>query len=222
MKKHFLLLIALFAASMFVMAEMTIYVYHKDGKKSTYIASKIDSISMVDAPHEYVDLGLSVKWATCNIGAHSPEEYGDYFSWGEISPKCIYLETNYKSLNPAPEVLPLANDAANANWGGLWRMPTIEEAQELLNTENCTWIKINVNGIKGYKITSKKNGNSIFIPECGMLDERGSVNVNGCAYYYLASTRGVLTISGEDVSLDNATTTRSILYEGRSIRAVHP
>ena len=216
MKKKFLFLMALLAVSLLALAEMTIYVYHKDGKKSTYIASKIDSISMVDAPHEYVDLGLSVKWATCNVGAHSPEEYGDYFSWGEISPKCSYLKTHYNTLSPEPEVLPLASDAANANWGGAWRMPTKEEAYELINPDNCTWTEINVNGINGYKITSKKNGNSIFLPKCGLIDERGTVNVNITAWYNLASKRTRLVLPNSVV------TYKSDLYEGSSIRPVHP
>ena len=129
--------------------------------------------------HEYVDLGLSVKWATMNVGATSPEEYGYYFAWGETEPKDYYHSSTYKWCNGSynnltkycidsdfgtvdnKTVLDLADDAAHINWGGAWRMPTVEEQQELLN--NCTWTWTTQNGVNGYLVTSKKNGNSFFL-----------------------------------------------------------
>ena len=114
--------------------------------------------------HVWVDLGLSVKWATCNVGANSPEDYGDYFAWGEITPKTIYTTSNY-SYSDNPTILPLSNDAAHANWGGSWRMPTDAEMTELRS--NCTWTWTSQNGVNGRKITSKSNGNSIFLPAAG-------------------------------------------------------
>ena len=117
-----------------------------------------------DDKHKAVDLGLSVKWATCNVGATTPEEYGDYFAWGETTIKSEYTEENSKTYeknisdisgNPA-------YDAATANWGGIWRLPTKVEFEELKN--NCTWQWIMQGGKYGYKVTSKKNGNSIFFP----------------------------------------------------------
>ena len=133
--------------------------------------------------HEYVDLGLSVKWATCNVGASSPEGYGSYFAWGETSPKSEYSWTTLKYCNNTTgdsfskynqteggtgdnrTVLELSDDAACANWGGSWRMPTDAEFQELI--DKCTWTWTKVNGKKGYKVVSKSNGNSIFLPAAG-------------------------------------------------------
>ena len=133
--------------------------------------------------HEYVDLGLSVKWATCNIGASKPEEYGDYFAWGETEPKSIYDWSTYKWCRGTSDtqskyctnssygtvdnktILEAADDAARANWGGSWRMPTNAEQDELRN--NCIWTWTTQNGVNGYKVTSKSNGKSIFLPAAG-------------------------------------------------------
>ena len=133
--------------------------------------------------HEYVDLGLSVKWATCNVGATKPEEYGDYFAWGETQPKSTYDWSTYKYCNGSETTLSkynnsssygtvdnkttldLSDDAARANWGGSWRMPTRAEQDELRN--NCTWTWTTQNGVNGYKVTSKSNGKSIFLPAAG-------------------------------------------------------
>ena len=149
------------------------------------------------AVHEYVDLGLSVKWATCNVGANSPEEYGDYFAWGETEPKSIYDFSTYKYCNGSDitltkynyssskgtvdnkTTLELSDDAARANWGGSWRMPTTAEQDEL--RENCTWTWTTQNGVYGYKVTSKSNGNSIFLPAAGFLDSvLYSAGSDGC------------------------------------------
>ena len=123
--------------------------------------------------HTYVDLGLpsGLLWATCNIGATSPEEYGDYFAWGETSPKEEYTEEN--SLTYGKQMSDISGnaqyDAATANWGGDWRMPTRAEQQELLN--NCTWTWTTQNGVNGYNVEGP-NGNSIFLPAAG--DRYGS------------------------------------------------
>ena len=178
MKKHFLLLIALFVASMFVMAEMTIYVYKKDGNKVPYVAAEVDSVGFTEITHEYVDLGLSVMWATCNIGANSPEELGNLYQWGELI-LCGSVE-NYKwsgtkvntyfkyvtnssyGIVDEKTELDYTDDVANVNWLGNWRMPSREEAQELI--DNCIWSKEVLNGVNGYRVVSKINGNSIFMP----------------------------------------------------------
>ena len=144
-----------------------------------------------ESGHEYVELGLSVKWATCNVGATKPEEYGDYFAWGETEPKTTYNWSTYKwcngndntqtKYNTSSEygtvdnktVLELADDAARANWGGAWRMPTDAEWTEL--RENCTWTwtsDYNGTGVAGRIVTSKINGNSIFLPAAGVRDDR--------------------------------------------------
>ncbi|MBQ3576658.1 MAG: hypothetical protein IJA28_04490, partial [Coprobacter sp.] len=139
--------------------------------------------------HEYIDLGLpsGIKWATCNVGATTPEEYGDYFAWGETEPKDFYNWNTYKhcvengdyySVNsycPNSDIgvednrtiLDAEDDAASANWGGSWRMPTKKEQEELLN--NCIWSPPSQNGKSGYKIISKINGNSIFLPAAGFF-----------------------------------------------------
>ena len=127
--------------------------------------------------YEAVDLGLSVKWATMNVGANSPEEYGDYFAWGETSPKDTYSWETYKWCKGSQytmtkyygtvdnkTVLDPEDDAAQANWGGTWRMPTDEEYEELV--DKCTWTWTTLNGVNGYNVTGS-NGNSIFLPAAG-------------------------------------------------------
>lgn len=158
------------------------------------------------ADYQYVDLGLSVKWATCNVGANKPEEPGDYFAWGETQPKDYYYWTTYKwcagdydeltkycdihgyahssSYVDKIYVLQLSDDAAHANWGGNWRMPLKAELDELINA--CTWTQTTQNGISGYEVTGK-NGNSIFLPKAGYKSE-GSLKYLGEYGYYWSST----------------------------------
>ena len=132
---------------------------------------------------DFVDLGLSVKWATCNVGATTPEGYGDYFAWGETSPKTTYNWSTYKYCNGSSfsitkyctdskcgivdnkTTLELIDDAVHVNWGGNWRIPTKEEFDELIT--ECDWTWTSYNGVNGYRVTSKKNGNSIFLPAGG-------------------------------------------------------
>lgn len=113
--------------------------------------------------HDYVDLGLSVQWATCNVGADSPVEYGDYFAWGETETKKAFSEETYTFIL-SPDVLTRRYDAATANWGEGWRMPSKQEANELC--EECTFVRKKINGVAGLLITGP-NGNSIFLPANG-------------------------------------------------------
>ena len=136
--------------------------------------------------HEWVDMGLSVLWATSNVGASSPSDYGNYYAWGETTTKSSYTEDNsrtYKvrmgdiSGNPS-------YDAATANWGDGWRMPTKEEFEELQN--RCDWQWMSQGGHYGCKVTGP-NGNSIFLPAAGwrlgaLLHHAGSLG------YYWGST----------------------------------
>ena len=120
------------------------------------------------AGHEYVDLGLSVMWATCNVGAGSPEDYGEYYAWGETKTKSSYDEGNCATYGKSiGDIGGTSRDVARVKWGSPWRMPTKAEFDELLNTANCTWEWTTLNGKKGYKVTSRKDDNSIFLPAAG-------------------------------------------------------
>ena len=156
--------------------------------------------------HEYVDLGLSVKWATCNVGASKPEDYGDYFAWGETTTKSTYDWSTYKYCNGSyntltkynnsssygsvdnKTTLELADDAARANWGGSWRMPTDAELTEL--REQCTWTWTTQNGVNGYKVTSKKSGytnKSIFLPAAGCRYDSSLFSAGSYGCYWSSS-----------------------------------
>jgi hypothetical protein len=193
--------------------------------------------------HEFVDLGLpsGLKWATCNVGATKPEEYGDYFAWGEVRPKKTYDWSTYKWSNgsgysltkycldndygrvDSKEKLTLSDDAAHTNWGGSWRMPSDEELNELY--DNCTWAWTTLNGVKGCKVTSNKNGNSIFLPAAGCCDEERSFKFIGKLGGFWASSLTPNTtycaqrvfFYSEDVSVAEATR-----EHGLSIRPVCP
>lgn len=136
--------------------------------------------------HAYVDLGLSVKWAACNIGASVPEENGYYYSWGELNAKSKY--TNETCLTNGIELGDISGDAkydvASSKWGGSWRVPTGAEIAELI--EKCEWKMEEREGVKGYKVTGT-NGNSIFLPMSG--HQRGSsVSEEGQSGCYMSST----------------------------------
>ena len=149
--------------------------------------------------HAYIDLGLSVMWATCNIGATAPEGYGDYFAWGETTPKNKYDWTTYKWCEGTATtitkycanaevgsvdnitILEREDDAATVNWGGRWRTPTSQELSELIN--QCIWIRTTENGIKGFRVTSKTNGNSIFLPAAGYKSNKTIVSLGSLGYY---------------------------------------
>lgn len=123
--------------------------------------------------HGYVDLGLSVRWATCNVGANSPEEYGNYYAWGETIAKKAFTVENF--INGVTTILGdditgTEYDVAHVKWGGKWRMPTYSEAKELV--ELCTWTVAEKNGVNGCIVTGP-NGNSIFLPAAGSPDSKG-------------------------------------------------
>lgn len=159
--------------------------------------------------HEYVDLGLSVKWATCNLGASKPEDYGNYYAWGETKHKKEYSAETYKWCVASDDVcrftkycpnepkesqyfqcelidnkttLELADDAAHVNWGDNWRIPTAEEMAELVR--DCIWEWTLYNGKTGFKVTSKKNSNYIFLPAAGKYSSEGSEKVGITAWYW--------------------------------------
>ena len=141
----------------------------------------------------YVDLGLSVKWATCNVGANTPEEYGDYYAWGEVETKESYEPNNYKFVNGGSAVndkntLDIENDVAHKEWGGKWRMPSREEFDELI--QNCTWTWTTQKGVNGFLVTSNKPGytdRSIFLPAAG-LRSLSELRLSGNIGFYWTTT----------------------------------
>ena len=139
--------------------------------------------------HQYVDLGLSsgLKWATCNVGADSPEDYGNYYAWGETETKAEYTQDN--SVTFGQQLNDISGnaqyDAATANWGGSWRTPTKDEIRELIY--NCNWTPETQNGVDGFKVTGN-NGNYIFIPASGYRDG-SSLYIYGECYYWSSTPR---------------------------------
>ena len=192
------------------------------GSTISFTTEQSSSTSNTENGHQYVDLGLSVKWATCNVGTTKPEGYGDYFAWGETRSKSYYNGSSYTYYDN-PTTLPLSADAARANWGGKWRMPTIDEFEELRN--NCTWKWTTQNGVNGYKVTSNSNGNYIFLPAAGYRDLGSLYGAGDYGYYWSSSAYG-----------PNYSTTALYLYfystwkerkndykaAGRSVRPVCP
>ena len=136
--------------------------------------------------HNWVDLGLSVKWATCNVGANKPEDYGDYYAWGETKTKSEYWVDNSVTYDKSFSDIKGDSryDAARANWGGSWRLPTEAELNELKN--KCRWKWTTQNGVNGYKVTGP-NGNSIFLPAAGYR-YGSSLYYAGEYGYYWSST----------------------------------
>ena len=168
----------------------------------TESAAATTATSGIDNGHEWVDLGLSVCWATTNVGASKPGNYGNYYAWGETTTKSEYNWSTYKhckgSRNSMTKyytqsdygtvdnktVLDAFDDVAHVKWGGNWRMPTYEELEEL--KEKCKWTWEKINNHQGYKVTGP-NGNSIFLPAAGCrLDS--SLNYGGSYGDYWSRT----------------------------------
>ena len=146
--------------------------------------------------YEYVDLGLSVKWATCNVGASSPEQTGLYFAWGETvgytAEQVENWERSFDSSSYTASVISTdlkpEQDAAHVNLGGNWRIPTKDEYQELLDNCNVVWTDdYNGTGIKGRIFTSNINGNSVFFPAAGGCDYSSVGGVGSYGDYWSAS-----------------------------------
>ncbi len=167
---------------------------------ATAVLTVIVITSTVEDGHEYVDLGLpsGTLWATCNVGADSPEEYGDYFAWGETEPKYDYDWSTYKWCNGSENTLTKyctdssfgtvdnktelepEDDAAYVNWGLSWRIPTVEQIQELY--DNCTSQWTTRNGVNGRLVTGP-NGKTLFLPAAGVR-RNDSLDYAGSYGYY--------------------------------------
>ena len=201
-------------------------------KKLLILLAAMIAVSTISVAqnHEYVDLGLpsGTLWATTNVGADNPEDYGDYFAWGETKPKSDYSWETYKfGSNPTKynnsdgkTTLDYSDDAAYQNWGSHWCMPTIDQLIEL--NDQCTWQWTTRNGKNGYLVTSKKNGNTLFLPAAGYRYGTSLNDVGSNGRYWSRSLYG----SNPDLA-------RSLLFDsgrvngswgsrlcGRSVRPV--
>lgn len=218
----------------------TSYTYIAFAKKDTsWVYGEILSFTTAQFELAPVDMGLSVKWANCNIGAKKAEDYGDHFAWGETEKKADYSWGTYKwgtgmysltkyntdiSRGPVDgkTVLDKEDDAAAVILGGSWRMPTAEEWAELI--AECYWEWTTQGGNNGYKVTSRKNGAKIFLPAAGG---------HGSTYHYDAGSYGrywASTLNAEDPAFawnvyfvsDYVCDYYYDRYYGRSVRAVQP
>jgi hypothetical protein len=178
-----LLLFLIFTASFTLILLYIVQIYGGVGLsmpgRLDEVLSIVSEHNEVGGKHKAVDLGLSVKWATCNIGASCPEEIGNYYAWGETQTKNNYEWDNYKwydgiGITKYPDKyytgtslftmnLEPSDDAAHVIWRGSWRMPTNKECNEL---KKCRITEAVLNGVKGYKVTAS-NGKSIFFPQDG-------------------------------------------------------
>ncbi len=194
----------------------------------------------------YVDLGLSVKWATCNVGATNPEDYGDHFAWGETEPyysslspltwktgkekgyawqsycgDSFFTEWSTPPYNATTKILTPEYDAATANWGGAWRMPTKAEQDELRN--KCTWTWTQKKGINGYKVEGP-NGNSIFLPASGYRYDSSLYDVGSYCVYWSSSLYEDYSSNAYCLYLSSGYVgwSGSDRYSGLSVRSVCP
>ena len=192
----------------------------------TSVSFSAPSSRTVGSKVGYADLGLSVKWATCNLGANKPEEYGDYYAWGETETKMTYDWSVYKWCNGSKEsltkyntsssygrvdnktVLDASDDVVRVKLGGKWRMPTYWEWMELC--EYCTWTSVNQNGINGRLVTSP-NGNSIFLPAAGC--RMGTDTSEDSCGFYWSSTLG---FNDPSCALSLGFGLNDVLYEGKN------
>ena len=189
--------------------------------------------------HEAIDLGLpsGTKWATCNVGANSPEEYGGYYAWGETAEKSNYDWSTYKWCNGSENtvtkyctssvlgtvdnktVLDPEDDVAHVKWGGSWRIPTLAEQEELFN--NCSWTWTTLNGVTGYRVTGP-NGNSIFLPAAGYRNGTDVYYRGSFGHCWSSSLNSYYSYYAYDLYFDdgNCYCYRNYRYYGQSVRPV--
>ena len=145
---------------------------------------KKELLTGVHNGYEWVDLGLSVKWATCNIGASTPWEYGDFFAWGEVKSKTFFSEDNYSESNLIGDIDGSSYDAAHIIWGGAWRLPKSEEFEELI--KKCIFKWSSFHNKNGWTVTGP-NGKKIFFPAAGYAWEKLSQNSDMWGSYLSSS-----------------------------------
>lgn len=204
MKKYILIALAALGVASANAETKVMRIYYGDGSSDTKLVSDVVKIAFEDMENpnisneRMVDMGLSVKWASYNVGATKPEEYGNFYAYGEIEPKEEYTLENYqwyfedyndwdcdeweKYYKLGATFTGTNYDVAHVKWGDEWRMPTRAEWNELIN--NCTWAWTGVNGVTGALATSNINGNTIFIPAAGnMVDDKHTHDQLGCFYW---------------------------------------
>ena len=178
-----------------------------------------------------VDLGLpsGLKWASCNVGANTPEEYGDYFAWGETEPKETYNWSTYRYYDGSNvtkytgsdnlTILEASDDAAIANWGGAWRMPTEIEMKEL--RDNCTVAWATYNGVNG-RVFVGPNGKSIFLPAAGYRYDSSLYYAGSYGLYWSSSLGSSNTYYAWNLYFNSGGCSMyyDYRYYGRSVRAV--
>ena len=218
MKARSILAVVLLAAGLQAAWAQKMVVTTTDDQVVEFDVSKIKDVTFNEeaGEHEWVDLGLPSEtlWATCNVGANSPEQYGDYFAWGETEPKEDYSWGTYKWMNEGQsswreinkytfadgqtgacwysnnqfigdgktELLP-EDDAATANWGSDWQMPSLEQLQELYNERLTKTEWTTQGGVSGRLITSLRNGNSLFLPAAGYIYGTELYDAGSYAHY---------------------------------------
>lgn len=205
----------------------TTYKYAFFLEKDEIIIGKVSQFTTNDYPYRAIDLGLSIKWASCNIGAESPEDRGVHFAWGELEPKYKHSWGNYKFWKSGGElfdimefskytdadkrkVLEISDDAAHYICGRNWRMPTKEELEELVTKCNWTWEG------GGYRVTGP-NGNSIFLPSTGQEGGGNEFGMSGNTYndgFYWSST--VLYHKPNDITISTNCTYAYSLHFSKS------
>ena len=187
MMKKTLICVLFFCLTAFLMEAQEMSIRLKDGSDDRYKSNLIDYVDFSEkgnsGVHECVDLGLpsGLKWATCNIGANAPEEYGEYYAWAELETKHMYDQYHYSFFSLKQDdifshgygeiealggdISETKYDVAHLLWGENWRLPTREEFSEL--TLYCSWFWTSINNVYGYEITGT-NGNKIFLPATGL------------------------------------------------------
>lgn len=192
--------------------------------------------------HDWVDLELpsGVKWATCNVGASSPEKPGNYYAWGDIKTRSLYdwstylwcnksayKLTKYNTMSNCGTVdnktrLDLSDDVAHATWGDNWRMPTDDELMELMSVFYCTWKWTSKSGVNGFEITSIKNGEKIFLPAAGIKNSSSVYSQGTHGFYWSSDIVEHLPYDANSMVFyeSSHSSAYSNRYEGQSIRPV--
>ena len=218
----------------------------KDGSgvKATCSVTVVDSTHGYTNGHEWIDLGLpsGTLWATCNVGASSPEKYGNFYAWGETSTKSTYTSKNYKfyyytgtytmtitkyniyssegTVDNRTE-LEATDDAATSNWGSGWQMPSLAQIRELYSGGYTTIERVKQDGVWGRKITSKSNGKSIFLPDAGWQMDSNVKNAGSYGYYWSLTLNTSEGTSGNAYVLDFNLGIRAFSRDnGASVRPV--